>query len=46
MYADPDIILIDDALSALDANVGKKIFMNVFKDFWKNKTRIMATHAL
>lgn len=33
IYADTDIILIDDALSALDANVGKSIFYNVFHKY-------------
>ena len=33
-------------MSALDAHVGKKIFLNVFKGLFKNKTRIMVTHAL
>lgn len=46
IYSDPDILLVDDALSALDANVGKKIFYNVFKDYAKDKTRLMTTHAL
>lgn len=31
IYSNADIYLIDDCLSALDAYVGKKIFMNVFK---------------
>lgn len=46
IYSNPDILLIDDALSALDANVGKKIFYNVFKNYAKGKTRLMTTHAL
>lgn len=46
LYADTDIILIDDALSALDANVGKSIFYKVFHEYLKGKTRIMPTHAL
>jgi len=29
-YADPDIILMDDPISALDANVRKKVFKEVF----------------
>ena len=46
LYADADIYLIDDSLSALDAHVGNKIFNNVFCDILKEKTRIMVTHAL
>lgn len=30
VYADKDIILMDDPISALDANVRKKIFKRVF----------------
>lgn len=30
VYADHDIIIMDDPISALDANVKKKIFLNVF----------------
>ena len=46
VYANSDIYLIDDSLSALDAHVGKKIFNEVFCDILKDKTRIMVTHAL
>ena len=46
VYADCDIYLIDDSLSALDAYVGQNIFKNVFNGLIKNKTRIMTTHAL
>jgi ABC-type transport system involved in cytochrome bd biosynthesis fused ATPase/permease subunit len=38
--------MIDDALSALDAYVGKKIMDQVFVGALKNKTRIMVTHYL
>jgi ABC-type nitrate/sulfonate/bicarbonate transport system ATPase subunit len=30
VYADSSIMLMDDPISALDANVKKKIFKNVF----------------
>ena len=46
VYADKDIILMDDPISALDANVRKKIFKRVFKTMLKAKTRILATHAI
>jgi len=46
VYADKDIYLIDDALSALDAFVGKKIFNEVFLGLLGDKTRIIVTHAL
>ena len=48
VYADTDIVLIDDSLSALDSHVGKSIFNNVFMDRFVNrgKTVIMVTHVL
>lgn len=46
VYADNQIILMDDPISALDANVKKKIFLNVFLNKFKNKTRILVTHAV
>lgn len=48
IYADTDIVLIDDSLSALDAHVGKRIFNQVFMDQFvkRGKTVIMCTHVL
>jgi ABC-type bacteriocin/lantibiotic exporter with double-glycine peptidase domain len=37
---------MDDPISALDANVKKKIFTNVFQGVLKDKTRILVTHAV
>ena len=37
---------MDDPISALDANVKKKIFKNVFMSKLKQKTRILVTHAV
>lgn len=37
---------MDDPISALDANVKKKIFQNVLLDHLKDKTRILVTHAV
>ena len=37
---------MDDPISALDANVRKKVFMNVFMDHLSNKTRLLVTHAI
>jgi len=37
---------MDDPLSALDANVKKWIFKYVLKRKFKNKTRILVTHAI
>lgn len=46
VYANKDLILMDDPISALDANVKKNIFQNVFLDELKDKTRILVTHAV
>jgi len=37
---------MDDPISALDANVKKKIFKNLFVTHLKNKTRVLVTHAV
>ena len=37
---------MDDPISALDANVKKKIFKNVFMRKLIGKTRILVTHAI
>ena len=39
-------MLMDDPISALDAEVRKKIFQEVFKGVCKGKTQILATHAV
>jgi len=44
VYADKEIYLFDDPISALDADVGKKVFNNCFLEYLKNKTRVLATH--
>lgn len=46
VYANRDIVLMDDPLSALDAHVKKKIFEQVLCQELKDKTRILVTHAL
>ena len=46
VYANSDIIMMDDPISALDANVRKKIFKHVFQGMLKDKTRILVTHAI
>ena len=37
---------MDDPISALDANVKKKIFTNVFMGELSQKTRVLVTHAI
>jgi ATP-binding cassette subfamily C (CFTR/MRP) protein 1 len=48
LYADADIYLIDDCLSALDSYVGKNIFHNVLRDYLhsKGKTIVFVTNAI
>lgn len=46
VYAERDIVLMDDPISALDANVKKKIYKEVFMGKLRDKTRILVTHAI
>lgn len=46
VYADKDIVLLDDVLSAVDARVGKHIMQNCMQGLLKGKTRVLATHQL
>lgn len=46
LYQEPDIYLFDDILSALDADIGKKIMNNCILNYLEGKTCIMVTNAL
>ena len=46
VYSDADIYLFDDPLSALDSHVGESIFKELIKDYLKDKTVLIVTHAL
>ncbi|EGW34105.1 uncharacterized protein SPAPADRAFT_133715 [Spathaspora passalidarum NRRL Y-27907] len=46
VYANKDIILMDDVLSAVDSRVGKHILNQCLLGLLKDKTRILATHQL
>lgn len=48
VYANADIYLLDDPLSAVDAHVGKHIFDNVIgpNGLLGGKTRLLVTHAV
>ncbi|EDV27233.1 uncharacterized protein TRIADDRAFT_54972 [Trichoplax adhaerens] len=46
VYYDADIYLLDDPLSAVDANVAKHIYQKCICGILKNKTRILVTHQL
>ncbi len=46
LYQDNDIYLLDDPLSALDANVGRKVFDNAIMKYLVHKTVLLITHQL
>jgi ATP-binding cassette, subfamily C (CFTR/MRP), member 1 len=46
VYRNPDIILMDDPISALDSIVKRKVFNQVFNGLLKGKTRILVTHSI
>lgn len=46
IYADTDILLLDDPLSAVDAHVGRHIMENALCGVLQDKCRILATHQL
>ncbi|XP_078370332.1 ATP-binding cassette sub-family C member 4-like [Oculina patagonica] len=44
VYADADIYLLDDPLSAVDVKVGQHIFKKCIKDLLGEKTRLLTSH--
>ncbi|KAI8360647.1 P-loop containing nucleoside triphosphate hydrolase protein [Mortierella sp. GBAus27b] len=46
VYSDADIILLDDPLSGMDAQVGKHIFQECIKGYLDDKTVIYVTNQL
>eukprot|EP01147_Barroeca_monosierra_P006554 gene6554-319_t len=46
VYANRDIYLLDDPLSAVDAHVGKSIFQKCIKGILANRTILLVTHQL
>ncbi|KAI8894564.1 P-loop containing nucleoside triphosphate hydrolase protein [Globomyces pollinis-pini] len=49
LYADADIVLLDDPLSAVDAHVDRQMFhswFNITDGILKNKTVVLVTHAV
>ncbi|XP_040034735.2 ATP-binding cassette sub-family C member 4 isoform X1 [Gasterosteus aculeatus] len=46
VYQDADVYLLDDPLSAVDAEVGKHLFEKCICGLLKNKSRILVTHQL
>lgn len=46
VYTDRDIMLLDDPISALDPKVAKKVFDKVLRGMCRDKTIVLATHAV
>ncbi|KAL4432931.1 hypothetical protein ABPG74_014445 [Tetrahymena malaccensis] len=46
VYADNDLYLLDDPLSAVDSKVAKQIFNNIINGLLKDKAVILITHQL
>lgn len=46
VYADPDIVLMDDPLSALDAHVAKEIYERCILGHFRKKTVVFVTNRL
>ena len=46
VYADADVNLLDDPLSAVDAHVGAALFEQCIRGVLGRKTRVLVTHAL
>ncbi|KAG2105828.1 ABC protein [Suillus discolor] len=48
LYFEPEIVIFDDPLSAVDANVGKSLFQNAIVGSLRNRgiTVILVTHAI
>lgn len=46
VYADADIYLLDDTLSAVDSKVGQLIFQNCLSGILADKLRILVTHQV
>ena len=46
VYANADIIMMDDPISALDANVQKVVFKQLIKGMCKDKTRVLVTNSV
>ena len=46
IYADGDIFIFDDPISAVDAKVAKQIFSKCIKPLSREKTVILVSHQL
>ncbi|KAJ8734777.1 hypothetical protein PYW08_014027 [Mythimna loreyi] len=46
VYREADIYLLDDPLSAVDANVGRQLFEGCINGYLRGTTRILVTHQI
>lgn len=46
VYADADIYLLDDTLSAVDSKVGQQIFQSCFRGILVDRLRVFVTHQV
>jgi ABC-type multidrug transport system fused ATPase/permease subunit len=46
VYANSDVVILDDPLSALDAHVGKALFKDCIVEALRDKTVVLVTNAL
>ena len=46
LYSMPDVFLLDDPISALDAQVGRLVFDRAIKGYCAEKTVVLVTHQL
>ncbi|XP_021928195.1 LOW QUALITY PROTEIN: probable multidrug resistance-associated protein lethal(2)03659 [Zootermopsis nevadensis] len=46
IYKQPDLYILDDPLSAVDAHVGRHLFDDCICNFLHGKTRVLVTHQL
>lgn len=46
LYLQADIYLLDDPLSAVDANVGRQLFERCIKGYLRGRTCILVTHQI
>lgn len=46
VYREADIYLLDDPLSAVDANVGRQLFEGCINGYLRQRTRILVTHQI
>ncbi|CAH2068593.1 unnamed protein product, partial [Iphiclides podalirius] len=46
VYREADVYLLDDPLSAVDANVGRQLFEGCINGYLSGRTRILVTHQI